>query len=137
MAISAYPDLFQMLATNFVSNAIKYCDKGSITINSWIEIGNVVMSITNTVIGMSKGDLSRLLQAYTRVSDSNSTNRQGTGLGLTLSLRIAQLHHGDIKAESEKAQLFRSLGLCLKANCLNLSGLFWWVYQVLFGGLSS
>lgn len=104
VAILADPDLFQMLASNFVSNAIKYCDKGSITINSWIETGNVVMSITDTGIGMSEEDLTRLFQAYTRVGDTNSTNRQGTGLGLTLSLRIAQLHHGDIRVESEKGK---------------------------------
>ncbi len=102
IAVSADPDLFQMLTSNFVSNAIKYCDKGSVTIDSRVEKDQVIMSVTDTGIGMSKDDLSKLFQAYSRVGDVNSTNRQGTGLGLTLSLRIAQLHHGNITVNSQK-----------------------------------
>lgn len=102
ITILADPDLFQMLTSNFVSNAIKYCDSGSVTIDSKVENNHVVMSIADTGIGMSKEDLNKLFQAYSRVGDVNSTNRQGTGLGLTLSLRIAQLHQGNITVESQK-----------------------------------
>ncbi|MEG4486622.1 urea ABC transporter substrate-binding protein [Microcoleus sp. D2_18a_B4] len=107
---------------NLVSNAAKFTDGGKITINVWKEegevlpIGNseelsadpsrcqqpsIVFQVTDTGIGMTEDQVSRLFGAFAQADDSTTRKYGGTGLGLTISRKFCQMMGGDITVESE------------------------------------
>ncbi|MEG4169416.1 MULTISPECIES: urea ABC transporter substrate-binding protein [unclassified Microcoleus] len=107
---------------NLVSNAAKFTDRGKITINVWKEEGEVlpidnseelsadpsrcqqpsiVFQVTDTGIGMTEDQVSRLFGAFAQADDSTTRKYGGTGLGLTISRKFCQMMGGDITVESE------------------------------------
>ncbi|MEG4031726.1 MULTISPECIES: urea ABC transporter substrate-binding protein [unclassified Microcoleus] len=107
---------------NLASNAAKFTDQGKITINVWKEEGEVlpidnsaelwadpsrcqqpliVFQVTDTGIGMTEDQVSRLFGAFAQADDSTTRKYGGTGLGLTISRRFCQMMGGDITVESE------------------------------------
>ena len=107
---------------NLASNAAKFTDQGKITINVWKEegevlpIGNseelsadpsrcqqpsIVFQVTDTGIGMTEDQVSRLFGAFAQADDSTTRKYGGTGLGLTISRKFCQMMGGDITVESE------------------------------------
>jgi len=61
----------------------------------------VRISVTDTGIGLKREDLERIFNPFDQVEDSASRRYQGTGLGLSLSKSLVELHGGKIWAESE------------------------------------
>jgi signal transduction histidine kinase len=61
----------------------------------------VQISVQDTGIGLKKKDLNRIFEAFEQVESSKSRKYQGTGLGLSLTRRLVELHGGTIWAESE------------------------------------
>jgi urea transport system substrate-binding protein len=108
---------------NLASNAAKFTDQGKITINVWKEelevlpIDNseelssarsrrchnplIVFQVTDTGIGMTEDQVSRLFGAFTQADDSTTRRYGGTGLGLTISRKFCQMMGGDITLETE------------------------------------
>ena len=89
---------------NLVNNAIRYTDQGEIRIvldrqqhegKSWVQL-----SVHDTGIGIRPEDQPRLFQEFSRV-ERNSRHREGTGLGLQLSQKLAELLGGQIDFKSE------------------------------------
>jgi signal transduction histidine kinase len=93
--------LKQTLA-NLVSNAIKYTPRqGSVEINAWRDPGGgISIAVRDTGIGMSKADLTMALVPFGRVSNEMSDRVGGTGLGLPLAKRFAEIHGGRLEIES-------------------------------------
>ncbi len=85
---------------NFVSNAIKFTDKGRIKIKLAKKDESAEVSVADTGIGIKKEDIGKLFRAFGRVPTENRLT-EGSGLGLYLSKKIADLLGGDIKAESK------------------------------------
>jgi signal transduction histidine kinase len=83
-----------------VSNAIKFTDKGRIEIKLAKRDESAEVSVADTGIGIKKQDIGKLFQAFGRVTTENRLT-EGSGLGLYLSKKIADLLGGEIKAESE------------------------------------
>ena len=83
---------------NLISNAIKYSDE---SIHCSFDIGpeRVIMSVTDTGIGIPEEDQKHLFTRFFRAG--NVTNIQGTGLGLNIVRRYADLLEGTIEFESE------------------------------------
>ncbi len=107
---------------NLTSNAAKFTDRGKIAINVWKEEGEVlpidnseeisatrfrcqqpaiVFQVTDTGIGMTGDQVSRLFGAFAQADDSTTRRYGGTGLGLTISRKFCQMMGGDIAVESE------------------------------------
>ncbi|WP_293355472.1 MULTISPECIES: urea ABC transporter substrate-binding protein [unclassified Microcoleus] len=107
---------------NLASNAAKFTDRGKITLNVWKEewevlpvensedlsdIGSefhrysIVFQVTDTGIGMTDDQISRLFGAFSQADDSTTRRYGGTGLGLTISRKFCQMMGGDITVESE------------------------------------
>ncbi len=86
---------------NFVSNAVKFTDRGEITIKAAKRDGRVEVSVQDTGIGIKKDHMDRLFKVFSRIRNKGVLFREGTGLGLYLSKKIADLLNGEIKAESE------------------------------------
>ncbi len=86
---------------NFVSNALKFTDKGKIEMNVAKKDGKAEVSVRDTGIGMKKEGMDKLFKPFSQLPIKGRPKREGTGLGLYLSKKIADLLGGEIKAESE------------------------------------
>lgn len=86
--------------TNLLSNAVKYSEPGT-TVSLKIQRSgkNVICAVQDRGIGISEEDQQRLFKAFHR--GSNVGNRPGTGLGLLLVKRCAELHGGDVLLNSK------------------------------------
>jgi PAS domain S-box-containing protein len=93
-------DKMIQVLTNLVSNAMKFTDKGSITISTRRIENAIRVSVIDTGCGMKQEDLPKLFQQFQQL---NSGNRKtgGTGLGLAISKDIVEKHGGRIWVESE------------------------------------
>jgi len=85
---------------NLINNAIKFTEKGSITIRSIREANNVLISIKDTGIGIPPSHLESIFQEFTQVDSSTTRKAGGTGLGLPISRKLIQMHGGRLWAES-------------------------------------
>jgi len=90
---------------NILSNAIKYSPAGGpVTITLSREDGSAgsraVLSITDRGIGIPAGDLTRIFEPSQRAGNVGGT--AGTGIGLANARQIIELHHGQIRVESEE-----------------------------------
>jgi signal transduction histidine kinase len=92
--------LLQHVFTNLLSNAIKYSEEGSeITVTLEEENENVSVSVTDQGIGIPKEEQDNLFGRFFRAA--NSTNIQGTGLGLHIVKQYTELMGGTVSFNSE------------------------------------
>ncbi len=89
---------------NLVSNALKFTDSGEVRVRVVATETLVTFAVTDTGIGIAPHDQERLFQAFNRVESSKRRQVKGTGLGLTVSRRLATLLGGDIAIESTVGQ---------------------------------
>ncbi len=93
--------LKQMLV-NLLSNAVKFTQSGGTAgVEVWSQGEEVYFSITDTGIGIAAPDLRRIFEPFTQIDSSLSRQHEGTGLGLALVRRLAELHGGRIEVDSE------------------------------------
>jgi signal transduction histidine kinase/DNA-binding response OmpR family regulator/HAMP domain-containing protein len=99
--------LRQMLF-NLLSNASKFTERGSITLRVDRESANgngwVSFSVSDTGIGMTPEQTSKLFQAFTQADTSTTRKYGGTGLGLAISQKFCHLMGGEITIESAVGQ---------------------------------
>ncbi|MEH2392838.1 MAG: hybrid sensor histidine kinase/response regulator [Nostoc sp.] len=86
--------------TNIIGNAIKFTDKGSIDIHSYLTPADVTIDIQDTGPGISKQDQAILFERFRQ----GKHQRSGSGLGLYLSRCIIEAHQGTINVTSEPGQ---------------------------------
>ena len=90
----------KQILLNLLSNAVKFTDRGSITLDVSTEGDRLKFAVTDTGIGIATENLSRLFKPFHQVQSGLDRQYQGTGLGLTLALKLAQLHGGTITVQS-------------------------------------
>tara|TARA_B100000035_G_scaffold271363_1_gene246165 strand:+ start:4095 stop:5375 length:1281 start_codon:yes stop_codon:yes gene_type:complete len=105
--LGSFSEIYSALE-NLVSNAFRYTDKGSISINWFVLKGQGVLSVTDTGIGISKEHLDKITDRFYRVDADRSRNTGGTGLGLAIVKNIMDHHNGsiDIKSDMNKGSTF-------------------------------
>ena len=86
---------------NFITNAIKYTEKGSVTIHAKVNPKGIDFAISDTGIGISKGDQERVFDKFFRSEDFRTRQANGTGLGLYVTMKLARLIHAEISLQSE------------------------------------
>jgi len=94
------------IMTNLVTNALKFTEEGSITVDVELiqQMGNKVelqFSIQDTGIGMNSEQTARLFQAFTQADGSTTRKYGGTGLGLTISKKLVEMMEGNIWVTSQ------------------------------------
>ena len=83
---------------NLVSNAIKYSGSGkTVTLETRIEGGAAILSVQDRGAGIPAADLSRLTQPFAQATGA----KPGTGLGLSVVRRFAELHGGELRLSSK------------------------------------
>lgn len=103
------PLRLQRMASNLISNAIKYTPDGGRIILTLREKPSVIagygcyeLTVEDNGIGMSKEFLSKAFEPFEREEDVRTSKIQGTGLGMSIVKSIVSLMMGDIRVESEK-----------------------------------
>ncbi len=107
--ITADAGKLKQMLLNLVANAVKFTpDRGEIRI--WaVRLHDVVeISVADNGIGIAPEDQERVFQGFQQVDSSMGRQHAGTGLGLTLTRRFANLHGGDVRVDSqlEKGSVF-------------------------------
>ena len=91
------PFRLRQILTNLISNAIKYTEKGSVTIEFNIKSDRFIeFSVEDTGLGMTKEEMNVIFSKFQRTSISEEKNISGTGLGLTISKNLVELLGGQM-----------------------------------------
>ncbi len=86
---------------NFITNSIKYTERGSVTICAKPNENGVSFIVSDTGIGMSRSDQQKIFHKFFRSEDYRTRASSGTGLGLYITQKLASLLHAEIIATSE------------------------------------
>jgi signal transduction histidine kinase len=95
------PDRIREVITNLFDNAMKYSDKGKITLMIGGNDTTVQFAISDTGVGIPVEDIPHLFQKFYRVDSSAVRTIGGTGLGLFICKKIVELYNGKIWVESQ------------------------------------
>ncbi len=96
----------KQVVLNLLTNAAKYTDKGGFTLKvKTLDKENdkchILFSVKDTGIGIKEEDMEKLFTAYERLDEEKNAGIQGTGLGLDISRRFAELMNGRLQVESK------------------------------------
>jgi PAS domain S-box-containing protein len=89
---------------NFITNAIKYTDKGRVTLGASAGPKGISFTVQDTGIGISKSDQERVFDKFFRSGDYRTRQANGTGLGLYVTLKLIHLIHAEVDLQSELNQ---------------------------------
>ena len=100
---------FQQIIFNFLSNAVKFTpSEGSITLSATPfspdpdhEPSHVRVSVADTGPGIPKDYQKKIFEKFTQLDSTHTREHSGTGLGLTISMELANLLHSELELESE------------------------------------
>lgn len=91
----------KQILVNLLSNASKFTDEnGLITINAVMDGPMIKISVKDSGIGIEPKNLGKIFEEFSQVDSSHSRKYQGTGLGLPIARRLAQLLGGDLTVDS-------------------------------------
>lgn len=96
--------LLREVLINLVNNAIKFTEKGGITLIIDIIEDNLIISVLDTGIGIPEEKHGLIFEEFRQESEGISRNFEGTGLGLTLTKKFIDLMNGTIQVESTPAE---------------------------------
>jgi two-component system phosphate regulon sensor histidine kinase PhoR len=98
--VQADPFKIEQVLINLLDNAIKYTDKGEVSLVLGRSDQDVTIAVHDTGIGMPKEKLPRIFERFYVIDKSRSRKTGGTGLGLSIVKHIALLHGGEVSVES-------------------------------------
>jgi signal transduction histidine kinase len=94
-------DKIRQILVNLAGNAVKFTDNGDVQLDLERRDGQVRFTVRDTGIGIAAGDLARLFRPFAQVDTGLTRRHGGTGLGLYISRRLAELLGGRIDVKSE------------------------------------
>ncbi len=101
--MQADPRRLKQMLVNLLANAVKFTDGGghvSLEVEIDATTGAVRFTVQDTGIGIAQEDLARLFQPFSQVDSALGRQHEGSGLGLALVRRLAELHGGRVTVES-------------------------------------
>ncbi|HET7459363.1 MAG TPA: ATP-binding protein [Gemmatimonadaceae bacterium] len=117
LALCSDPARVRQILLNLASNAVKFTERGSVTItlapcaapgtvsstpgDGARATGGVSLSVRDTGPGIAPSDLKLIFAEFVQVGPARPAKQEGTGLGLTISQRLARLLGGELRVESE------------------------------------
>ncbi len=101
--ISCDQDLMLQLLLNLADNAVKYTERGTITMGGLTQPHEVEIFVRDTGVGIPAEHQERIFERFHRVDVARARERGGAGLGLTICKWIAEAHGGRMRVESTEA----------------------------------
>src|SRR5471030_36682 len=100
------PLRFKQIISNLLSNALKFTDKGEISVNATVEELNddllqLTICITDSGIGISAEDSQKLFSRFARASNNTLSSQQSSGLGLLICKTLSEMMGGTLTLESQ------------------------------------
>ena len=105
--ISIDPVIFDQILTNLIGNAVKFTQHGYVEISIVTKVYkrlNVCICVKDSGVGISEDFLTEIFSPFIQESDGISRNFEGSGLGLALSKKYAEMFEGNINVESIKGE---------------------------------
>jgi two-component system phosphate regulon sensor histidine kinase PhoR len=99
-SIKADPYEIERLLLNLVDNAVKYTDKGRVTVRLASAGGRLILEVSDTGIGIDAEHLPHIFERFYVADTSRSKKLGGTGLGLSIAKHIVLAHEGTISVKS-------------------------------------
>jgi signal transduction histidine kinase len=99
-ALESDPAKLQQILLNLVSNAIKFTEQGEVRVRARPVPGGIAVDVADTGVGIAEADRPRLFRAFGQLDEPIRRRQGGTGLGLYLSRRLAELLGGSIEFSS-------------------------------------
>jgi CheY-like chemotaxis protein len=100
-SVTSDTDLLEQILRNYLENAIRYTDKGTITVTCKPIAGAVVISVHDTGIGIHQDELQNIFTEFHQSGSAQRDRKKGLGLGLAIVYRTAKLLGHEIAVKSE------------------------------------
>lgn len=94
------PTRIRQIMNNFVSNALKFTQEGSVRLQACEEAGRICIAVSDTGIGMTPDQQANVFDAFSQADNSTTRRFGGTGLGLSITRRLTELMGGEISVDS-------------------------------------
>lgn len=101
VTVNADVGKIKQVITNLIDNAIKYTEKGGVSVSVLKDGAKARIIIKDTGIGIPKEEIDILFEKFTRARGANKVNTTGTGLGLYVAKQLIEGHGGKVWAESD------------------------------------
>jgi signal transduction histidine kinase len=102
--VLADPYRLRQVLVKLLSNAAKFTPKGKIALHVWCDNDEIMASVIDTGIGIPDKDRDKLFEMFRQLSQPVESTARGTGLGLTFSKEIVEMHGGKIWFESKEGK---------------------------------
>ncbi|MDP2340916.1 MAG: ATP-binding protein [Deltaproteobacteria bacterium] len=103
-AVMADENRLQQILVNLVGNALKFTEKGSVSVGAVVVEGSLQLNVDDTGIGIAPEDQARVFNAFEQAAGSTARVYGGTGLGLSITRQLVALHHGKLSMTSTLGQ---------------------------------
>ena len=94
-------DMWEKIVLNLLSNAFKYTNKGTIEVYLKEEAGKVILTISDTGVGIPEGELEKIFERFHRIENIQGRSQEGTGIGLAMVKELIRIHKGTITVTSQ------------------------------------
>ena len=104
LAVEADENRLQQILHNLVGNGIKFTDEGEVRVSTQVIVSGgkrmMMVSVIDSGIGIDKSQFEKIFSSFEQVEGDTTRRRGGTGLGLSVSKQLIELHGGILKVES-------------------------------------
>ena len=90
----------KQILVNLIGNALKFTREGTITLKAVVKSNELLVSITDTGVGISASDLTKIFHRFQQVDSSLLRKFEGSGLGLSIAKGLSELMGGDLSVTS-------------------------------------
>ncbi|WP_217602296.1 ATP-binding protein [Chitinophaga sp. GbtcB8] len=93
-------EMWEKIVLNLLSNAFKYTNQGHIDVGVQVADNQVLLSVTDTGIGIAADQLDKIFDRFHRVENIQGRSQEGTGIGLAMVKELVKIHKGNITVSS-------------------------------------
>ncbi len=100
VAISSDADKFHHIMQNLIANAVKFTEKGTVSISAVVKEKSIAITVEDTGIGISEANMEHVFEEFRQADSTTSRRFGGTGLGLAIAQKYAHMLGGSISVRS-------------------------------------